>query len=329
MIAIDIPKYEFVQQRKYAAEMPIGHAHMGVPFKQKNGPAIAVAAAAGSISTGVAAISAGSALLGGIMIAGGIASGLGALTGNQTLSMIGGIAGLASFGVGSFVDSAGGFINPFSSEAGQGFFNSVSGGAVKSVFDNIKGAIGITDGLPVTDASGLGQSVIDAAKPATGSLAEELASGASTLKNVDGISTSAFGRALDSAGNVAGSIFGKDGILNNQGAMGLIGGLGEGYMKGKEIEMLEPLRDAQAASANANANATNQQIGLIAQRQQNLQFQPNAAPTVNPNANLYNGAPGQGTAGKYAVVIDGTVQYISQQEYDALRAQGGQPAQGV
>lgn len=327
MIAIDIPKYEFVQVRKYAAEMPIGHAHMGAPFKQKNGPAIGVAAAVGSISTGVAAISAGSALLGGIMIAGGIASGLGALTGNKTLSTIGSVAGLASFGVGSFVDSAGGFINPFSSEAGQGFFNSVTGSAVKSVFDNIKGAIGITDALPnATDASGLAKNIVDNAKPVEGSL---MSAGTEQLTNVNGISTSATGRAFDAVSSASGSIFGKDGILNNQGALGLIGGLGEGYMKGRELEQLEPLRDAQVNATNANADATRQQMGLIAQRQKNMQFQPNAAATVNQDANLYNGPPGQGTAGKYAVVIDGTVQYVSQQEYDALRAQGNQPVQGA
>lgn len=58
-------------------------------------PVIAVAAAVGSVGAGMSALAAGSSLLGGMMIAGGVASGLGALTGNKTLSMLGGVVGLA------------------------------------------------------------------------------------------------------------------------------------------------------------------------------------------------------------------------------------------
>lgn len=326
MIAIDIPKLNYstiTVARRVSVEMPFSDARMGAPFKQKNGPALGVAAALGSISTGVAAISAGSALLGGVMLAGGIASGLGAITGNKTLSTLGAVAGLASFGVGSFTGADGGFLNPFSTAAdgSSNFFSTVTGSGVKSVFDSIKGAVGIGNpATGVTGAADAAKGITDAAKAGTGTL---MSSGTEQLANVDGISTSAFGRAFDTVKDVGSSVLGKDGILNNQGAMGLIGGLSQGFMKGKEIEQLQPLRDAQVDQLNANVAATNQQTGLIAQRQQNLQFQPNAAATVNPNAELYNGQPGQGTQGKYAVVVDGTVQYVSQADYDAMRNNQG------
>jgi hypothetical protein len=251
------------------------------------------------------------------MIAGGIASGLGAITGNKTLSTLGAVAGLASFGVGSFTGADGGFLNPFSTAAdgSSNFFSTVTGSGVKSVFDNIKGAVGI--GNPASGVTGVADDIVSAAKPAAGSLLTE---GAEQLAYVNGVPTSTAGRAFDSIKNV-GSAVGD--VFNNQGAMGLIGGLSQGYMKGKEIEQLQPLRDAQVDQLNANVAATNQQTGLIAQRQQNLQFQPNAAATVNPNAELYNGQPGQGTQGKYAVVVDGTVQYVSQADYDAMRNNQG------
>lgn len=323
MIAIDIPKLNYstiTVARRVSVEMPFSDARMGAPFKQKNGPALGVAAALGSVSTGVAAISAGSALLGGVMIAGGIASGLGAITGNKTLSTLGAVAGLASFGVGSFTGADGGFLNPFSTAAdgSSNFFSTVTGSGVKSVFDSIKGAVGI--GNPASGVAGVADDIVNATKPAVGSIAEEIASGGSTLQNFNGVATSTAGKAFDTIKDVGSSI---GGILNNQGAMGLIGGLGNGYTEGRKIEAQQPLIDARVQSENANTDATRQQMGLLAQRQQNLQFQPNAAATVNPNAELYNGQPGQGTQGKYAVVVDGTVQYVSQADYDAMRNNQG------
>lgn len=66
-------------------------------------PVIAVVGAVSAVSAGVAAIGAGSLLVGGAMIAGGVMTGLGVLTGSEKLqkfggllSLAGGVAGLAS-----------------------------------------------------------------------------------------------------------------------------------------------------------------------------------------------------------------------------------------
>ena len=53
-------------------------------------PAIAIVGAAGSVMAGMAAVEAGSMIVGGLMIAGGVTSGLGTLTGDRTLSQLGG-----------------------------------------------------------------------------------------------------------------------------------------------------------------------------------------------------------------------------------------------
>lgn len=68
-------------------------------------PVIAIAAAVGTVSAGMAAVAAGSSLIGGMMIAGGVMSGLGAITGNKKLSMIGGVLGLAG-GIGGMMSGA-------------------------------------------------------------------------------------------------------------------------------------------------------------------------------------------------------------------------------
>lgn len=340
MIAIEIPKLNYstiATARRVSIEMPYADARMGAPFKQKNGPAIAVAGAIGSISAGITA----GGLLGGLMIAGGIASGLGALTGNEALMTIGSVASLASFGVGAFTGADGGFLNPFSSAAdgSSNFFNSVSGKAIKGVFDGIKGGLGIeTPAVSDTMASNIVSGTQSNPVAVSGSIDELVASGNSGMTNFNGNALTTSGKvadmaggALDSVTSAASGLLGKDsaigGLLNNQGAMGLLGGLGDGYMKGKELEMLEPLRDAQTASANANASATQQQMDLINQRQQNLQYQPDVGIGVNQDANVFNRQPGQSNVGKYAVVMNGEVTYLDQAQYDQFRQAQAQPQQ--
>lgn len=329
MIAIEIPKLQHMsraQSRRYSFDGPVGHYKSGAPFGQKNDP-ITIAISIGSISSGIAAVSAattiGASILGGLMIAGGAFSALGSITGNKTLSTIGAVAGLAGGIGGSFVSGIdGSFINPFSSEAGQGFFNSVTGSGIKSVFDDIKGGLGITDSLTtnnaiagnIKSAAGVPGAVADSVADA-GTL---LSSGTEQLKNVDGISTSVFGRAVDTAKDVGGGILST--VNNNQGMVGALGGLGDGYMKGKELEQLQPVRDAQAANLNSTSQAQQQQIDLINKRQENLQFQPNSAPTVNQSHDVHNSQPGNSNAGRYAVAINGTIKYVTQEEYDAMRA---------
>lgn len=342
MIAIEIPKLNYstiATARRISVEMPYADSRMGAPFKQKNGPAIAVAGAIGSISAGITA----GGLLGGLMIAGGIASGLGALTGNETLMTIGSVASLASFGVGAFTGADGGFLNPFSSAAdgSSNFFNSVSGKAVKGVFEGIKSGLGIetpavSDAMAGNIAGGATQTVDAAANAGT-----LLSSGTEQLKYVDGVAQSGVGRLTEAAGgaldsatsaasgilNVSGSGGGFGGLLNNQGAMGLLSGLGDGYMKGKEIEQQQPLFDARVDNINSTTAAQQQQMDLINQRQQNLQYQPDVGIGVNQDANVFNRQPGQSNVGKYAVVMNGEVTYLDQAQYDQFRQAQAQPQQ--
>lgn len=107
--------------RTWSAEMPVGDPFGGPAYGEKNGPAVALLGAFGSISMGVS-IGAGT-LMGGLMIAGGVMSGLGAITGNKMLSQLGMVAGLAG-GVGQFF-STGGF-EAYSSAFSAG--DGISGG---------------------------------------------------------------------------------------------------------------------------------------------------------------------------------------------------------
>lgn len=315
MIAIQIPRIEYqtiTHTRRLSVDMPFANPHKGTPYGEKNGPALGVAAAIGSISAGMAATS---TLLGGIMIAGGIASGLGAITGNKTLSTIGAVAGLAGFGVGAFTGVEGGFMNPFSTAADgtSNFFNTVSGDAVKSVFSNIKSGLGIGDSAMVSgikDTAGIASNAADTA----GGL---MSAGTEQLGFVDGVSTSALGRATDAVSSGASGLLGS--LNSNSGAINALGGLSEGYMKGKEIEQLQPLTDAKVDLTNSQTAAQQQQMDLIKQRQQNLQFQPNSAATVNQDQNVYNRQPGTNTPGKIAVSIEGEIKYVSPEEYNQIQ----------
>jgi hypothetical protein len=338
MIAIQIPKLEYKTisyTRLLSAEMPFSDAKRGAAYGEKNGPAIAIAGAIGSISAGMAATS---ALLGGIMIAGGIATGLGALTGNKTLMTIGAVAGLAGFGVGAFTGVDGGFMNPFGTAAdgSSNFFSTVSGGAVKSVFENIKGGLGITDSAAagaIKDTAGV-TGALNNSTPAIGSIDAELASGASSLKYADGVSTSVFGRAVDAVGSAASAAGGKGGLLNmltgDSGAVKSLGGLADGYMKYQELDQLQPLTDARVDNMNSNTAAQQQQMDILAQRQRNMQFQPGNMPQVNQAHDVYSGQPGAAQAGKIAVSISGEVKYVTPEEYNQIqqaKAGGGLTSQ--
>jgi hypothetical protein len=325
MIAIHIPKLEYQTisyTRRLSADMPFADYRHGVPYGQKNGPAIAIAGAFASISTGMAAITAAGGLLtaggllGGLMVVGGIASGLGGLTGNAALSNFGMIAGLAGGAVGGFVSAdTGAFFNPFTDPSGFG--GSVTGTALKSVFSDIKSGLGITENPVAAE--------IKANAGVTGSIEEEILSGKSSLNNFNGESVTSFKTPTASAGTGATSGGGLLSTLNNnQGLVSALGGLGNGFIEQQKLEQLQPLRDAQVAGTNANTAGQLQQNDIIAQRQENLQFQPNTALKVNQNQDIYNRTPGDGNAGKYAVAINGTIKYVTQAEYDAMRqAQGG------
>jgi hypothetical protein len=337
MIAIQIPKLEYKTisyTRLLSAEMPFADAKRGTPYGEKNGPAVAVAGAYMSVSAGVAAYAAATtvmgSILGGLMIVGGIASGLGALTGNQTLSTIGAVAGLAGFGVGAFTGVDGGFMNPFSSAADgtSNFFNTVSGGAVKSVFESIKGGLGITDSAAagaIKDTAGVG-GALDNASPAIGSIDAEFASGA--LPRLDGVSSSVFGKATDAASSAGNGLLSA--LNSDSGAVKSLGGLADGYMKYEEMEQKQPLFDAQVDNINTQAASQQQQMELLAQRQRNMQYQPTNMPTVNQDHNVYGGQPGAAQTGKIAVSIGGEIKYVTTEEYNQIqqaKAGGGLTSQ--
>lgn len=337
MIAIQIPKLEYKTisyTRLLSAEMPFADAKRGTPYGEKNAPAVAVAGAYMSVSAGVAAYAAATtvmgSILGGLMIVGGIASGLGALTGNQTLSTIGAVAGLAGFGVGAFTGVDGAFMNPFSSAADgtSNFFNTVSGGAVKSVFESIKGGLGITDSAAagaIKDTAGVTNAIDDVTANAGGNL---LSSGAEQLQYVDGVATSTLGKVTDAASSAGNGLLS---VLNSDsGAVKSLGGLADGYMKYQEIEQNQPLIDARVDQTNSQTAAQQQQMDLLAQRQRNMQYQPTNMPTVNQGHNVYSGQPGAAQTGKIAVSIGGEIKYVTTEEYNQIqqaKAGGGLTSQ--
>jgi len=146
------PLYWTTHHQQAAMYEPVGAWNTGPAFGQKNGPAVALVGAIGSISAGMAIVGT-SALLGGLMIAGGVMSGLGAITGNKTLSTLGMVAGLAG-GVGQFFEMGGfeAFGNAWS--AGDG----ISGG-LNNMANQFTG-----DANFGVNASGMAP-VVDAANP--------------------------------------------------------------------------------------------------------------------------------------------------------------------
>ncbi len=109
--------------RAMALDHPIGDPFGGVAYGERNGPVIAIAAAAISIEVGITML-ATNVLVGGLMIAGGVLSGLGAITGNETLSTLGMVAGLAG-GIGG----ATGLFDSFGAIGGAEGFSKIAGEA--------------------------------------------------------------------------------------------------------------------------------------------------------------------------------------------------------
>lgn len=322
MIAIELPKIEYqsvTATRRLAVEFPYADPFAGVPFRQKNGPAIAIIGAAGTIGAGISA----GGLLGGLMIAGGVFSLVGGLTGNETLSMIGMGFSLAAGIGGSFVNAdTGAFANPFTD---GNFAQSYTGKA----FANIKADLGFggsgggaADTLGITGDSTIGNITDVIPDVSASNMTSELVAGAPS-QGIDVLKASSLPGAAKSGGGMLSQ------LMNNQGALGAIGGMADNYMKQKEIEAAEPLRDAQISNYNANADATNAQTDLLQDRYNNMQNQPEVGLGVNPNAQVFGNQPGT-AQGKIAVVMNGEVKYLTQQEYDAVRqAQQGSGGGGM
>jgi hypothetical protein len=318
MIAIELPKIEYqpvAVTRRLAVEFPYADPFAGVPFRQKNGPMVAVVGAMGTIGAGIA-LTETSMLLGGLMIAGGIFTAVGALTGNETLSTLGMGLSLAG-GLGTaFVDTAGNFVNPFTSA--EGFGGTVMGKAFQSIKTDIFGS-----GANASAADTLGISGDSIANAATETI--DTSAGAMTQGIIDAAPKTGID-VLKATSSVPGASGGNgmlSALMNNQGALGAVGGMADNYMKQQEIDATQELRDAQVGNYEANANATNAQTGLLQDRYNNMQSQPEVGIGVNPNAQVFGNQPGA-TQGKIAVVMNGEVKYLTQQEYDAVRqAQGG------
>lgn len=95
-------------------------------------PVVAVAAAAASFTAGMAAVTAGSALIGGAMMVGGALTAIGTVTGNAKLAKIGGILSIAG-GVANLASNA---INAASSTAstiGEGVAEGMAASGVEAV----------------------------------------------------------------------------------------------------------------------------------------------------------------------------------------------------
>jgi hypothetical protein len=329
MIAIKIPKTQYSTisyARLMSVDMPFADAHRGAPFNQKNGPAIALVAAAGSIGAGLTA----GGLLGGLMVVGGVMSGLGAITGNSTLSTLGMVAGIAG-GIGVGLSGAagtageGGFFNPFS-ENSIAFSNTNFGKA----FAGVKNAFSASDATSakITDAaqgvtadsimSGTDGAIIrdvDNSIISGGSLAQK----ANDL-DIGGSIKTAFGAGGESKGGLlsnASSMFGDKGL------MGAISGAADAYQN-------QPLINAQVDRLEQGVENDKFAMDLKQQRMANMKAQPTVNIGVNPNAQIFNEQPAQ--QGKYAVAINGEVRYLSQSEYDAMKqsqAQAGLLQQGA
>lgn len=128
-------------------------------------PAVAVVAAIGTVSTGLAM----GGILGGVMVAGGVMSGLGAVTGNKKLARFGSVLSLGA-GLGSALGLG---------AAADGLANSVTGAVPgdalfaqgRSLTDVAKGALGsVKDTLGVGADAGATQGLQVGASPANYSL---------------------------------------------------------------------------------------------------------------------------------------------------------------
>jgi hypothetical protein len=318
MIALELPQIQYTtvtRTRKLSVDLPYCEPRRGAPYGEKNGPAIALVGAAGSIGAGLSV----GGFVGGLMIAGGIASAIGGLTGNETLSMLGTGLSLAG-GIGTaFVNQAGNFVNPFTT--GSFLDDTVMGGAfkgVKNFFSDVTGGsaakslgmagddivAGVSDVIPDVSASTMTKDLISSA-PKTG--IDVMKSG-----------------ALDSAGLVASGAGKSTGLLGaigqNKDLLNIGVGVADGYSSYLDRQALAPVRDAQVTNLNANAAATTAATQLQQDRYDNMQAQPAVNIGVNDNAEVFNRQPGS-APGKYAVVMNGEVKYVTQAEYDAIRSQ--------
>jgi hypothetical protein len=318
MLAIEIPQISYqmpTTQGRWSFEHPTDH-NRGIAFGEKNGPAIALVGAFSAISAGATI----GGFLGGVMIAGGIASGLGALTGNKTLSTIGMGLSLAG-GIGSaFTNAATGeFMNPFA----EGFeFGDTNLGAgfskIKNFFSDATGTTSAVTDLGINGESLVSEAGVDnlatIESGSDGAIIRDIdnnvtSGGTSQTVNGATAASAGSGEAASGGGGLLASFGGSKDLLN------LASGLAGAYQDNQALEQEQPYLDAKVDSLES-------QTDLLNNRYNNMQGQPEVGLGVNPNANVYNKAPGA-NQGKYAVVLNGEVKYVTQAEYDAIKQQQG------
>lgn len=318
MLAIPKPQMTFItgevnKRASLYADMPYGSHYTNDRFQPKRGPAIAIAGAIGTISSGAAI----GGFLGGVLIAGGIASAIGGLTGNEFLSNVG--MGLSLVGgIGSAVtDAAGNFVNPFtdfgSTKLGEGF--SKMGSGIKNFFGDVTSAssevtkMGIDGGALVSNASDVIPSVTEASFGADA--LKELGTGGTGINLSAAVGA---GAPAAKSGGMLSSLLGNKDLLN------VASGLADGYNNYEIREQQQPLIDAQTNAYEARADQMNFETQLGQNRYNNMQAQNADVAKVNPNAQVYNGSPVQGEP-KIAVAMNGKVEYLTTEQYAQLQQQ--------
>lgn len=192
------------ESRRWSVEHPVGDPHGGAAYGEKRMPVAAIAAMV------VGGIMAESAIVAGLYFAGAAISTVGLITGNATLSMIGGVVGMAAGGFSMFgaESAAAGGLGPTATEAAIDS-GSLGGGASVADAAAASPVAGMTGGDALQQAGNLPE--VGAVGNGQGGLinsSTNLAQGSSVL---------------DSAGSNFNSILGTDGNALNIGANGPLG----------------------------------------------------------------------------------------------------------
>lgn len=337
MLAITIPKQQTVHvsyRSMGAFGEPYGNYTGNKLDNRKHGPAIAIAAAAGTISAGAAI----GGFMGGMMIAGGIASGLGALTGNKTLSMLG--MGLSAVGgIGSALTDASGNLMGMATKEGAtsgwdayNFGESALGKGVSKFSSFVSDITGSTEklapniGLETNGINEAANGVVDG-KAAGGWDGNQVAGYGEALPEIGGGN-----KLLDNLTGKTNLVAGDDpvndkakggflgGLLNAKDGLSIANGMVSGYNDYEANKQREPLIKANTNYTNAKTKQANLETQLMQQRADNMNMQNiDLGVTANKGANIYGNqtatAQNSGGGGKVAVVINGAVRYMTPQEY--------------
>ena len=302
--------------RALALDHPIGDPFGGTAYGERNGPAVALIGAALSIEVGLTIGI--TSLVGGLMVAGGVLSGLGAITGNETLSKLGMVAGLAGGAMGMM-----GYGMP----AGMDFMTAASSAFTDDI--GISGLFGGSGGAPLNGADVATQvaAPVETAMPknVTGfgqpsaAVPSDLGSGVFNATGADATRNSIFGvnggfdavsqagkAAAESATKLGGSSSGLLGFWNGQSDLTKYGLMNAGSSfasslasapSEEQTEQNAALIDAQIAKVQQDTSMSKTQqdaalwqLDLAKRKLANQQFTnfSSMIPTANPNATVAN-----------------------------------------